>query len=119
MTIIELCRLLPGSEPELRARADEFNLAIEQALQVPTRWTARDYMNNIADAKAATDAVLALGAKSLEIYCREAAAYSCAVLVPNSSRGYVEWVNVEAEASTEPLARSACALLAANAIKRE
>jgi hypothetical protein len=76
-----------------------------------------DAMDDIADAKAATDALLKLGARSLEIYCRDAEAYCCGVLVRNLSCGYAKWVAVCTEASTEEAARSACALLAANALK--
>jgi len=118
-TIIELCRALPDSEAELRARADEFNETVYLSLGSPEGQRDRimpDYIGSIADAKAATDALLKLGARSLEIYCRDADAYCCGVLVRNLSCGYAKWVKAEAEASTEPLARSACALLAANAL---
>jgi len=87
-TIIELCRALPDSEPELRSRADEFNLAVLCAVfgvNIAREIAPGDFapLGSIADAKAATDALLKLGARSLEIYCRDAEAYCCGVLVRN------------------------------------
>lgn len=113
MTILELCRALPDSEPELRARADEFNLAIEQALQVPTRWGARDYVSNIADAKAATDALVVDGWR-LKLTTEPNGRVWCGLQKgkPRNSNP----LDVDVVASTEPLARSACALLAADVL---
>jgi len=165
MTIIELCRALPDSEPELRARADEFNEAVALLLEPkPEPITARqlrervgmdewysteivlsdrglwgaeigtdhnldsqgvfdlarddvnvvwktncDAMDDIADAKAATDALIGEGFQMEILLSKETRLWWCSLYL---HRG----VDVEVEASTEEVARSACALLAANAL---
>ncbi len=112
-TILELCQALPDSEAELRARADEFNLAVEQALHIPTRWAARNYVDNIADAAAATDALIALG---WHFGLERGRGNWCAEFCSGFDSFGIPALRVEAEATTESLARSAAAYLAAMAI---
>lgn len=113
-TILDLCRELPdaAAEAELRARARDFNLEVERVVIVPTAWRARDYMSNIADAKAATDAVIA----------RIGVWFICGfdgarwrVKLHSEEDGW----EAEVAASTEQLARAACALLATEAMREE
>lgn len=122
-SIIELCRGLPDSESEIRERATEFNFEIATAIFSATarrdstgriegirfagfQDTDRHYLNRIADAKAATGAICARAGWFLEIYDR-------------GDRWTVSLANEHGEiavtASTEELARAACALLAAEA----
>jgi len=119
-SIIDLCRELPGSEPELRGRAEEFNravwLAVSKDMYSATQGTP-DYLNSIAGAKAATDRMIERG---------------CWLQVISVGRGYecaITWISPEGDvppypqaiikASTEELARSAAALLAAEASRTE
>jgi hypothetical protein len=110
-SIIDLCRSLPNSEPELRARADEFCLEIEKHVQVPTAWRRRDYVNNIADAKAATDTILSKKESWMLIgydgqYWRV------------QMRGVIDEWQVYVRATTEELARSAACVLAVDAMRQ-
>lgn len=61
-TILDLCAGLPDTEPELLARAHEFNVALESALGNP-HGHLPDYLGSIQAAKSATDAVIAVAAK--------------------------------------------------------
>ncbi len=167
-SILELCRALPDSEPELRSRAGEFNEAVALLLEPkPEPITARqlrervgmdewystevvlsdrglwgaeigtdhnldsqgvfdlarddvnvvwktncDAMNDIADAKAATDALIGRGFR-IRIECTKGL-WNVWLYWPldSSNPKEVTWL----AASTEEVARSACALLAANAL---
>ena len=116
-SIPDLCRLLPDSEPEIRARADEFNraiwLAVAKDMYTATQGTP-DYLNSIADAKAATDTMIAKGCW-LRIVC-VGRGYECAITWVNQD-GRIQTPDIILRASTEELARSAAALLASEAIK--
>lgn len=116
-SIVDLCREPPDSEPELRERAEEFNrsvwLAVADDMYSATQGTP-DYLNSIADAKAATDRMVERG---------------CWLQVTSVGRGYecaITWISPEGDvppypqaiikASTEELARSAACVLAAEAM---
>jgi hypothetical protein len=60
-SILDLCRELPASEPEIRERAGEFNPAVWLAIAADMYAAIQgmpDYLNSIADAKAATDTLI-------------------------------------------------------------
>lgn len=130
-TILDLCRELPdaAAEAELRTRAKEFNAeACWRVLNRPVskvlgwdRYETNngteppDCLDNIADAKAATDAVIARGIAEYHHWV-----FRCFGFQAN------EWTceferesKVSVTASTEQLARAACALLAAEAMREE
>lgn len=137
-TIIELCKGLPATESELRARAEEFGR--EMALKVmgwgihsrntvfyvdpakvdsvieskDIRHNRNKYnpLNNIADAKAATDAVGKRGATFRVTINRDGSA----LVEAQCWSGDEIIAEVRAEASTEECARAAAALLAADAM---
>lgn len=114
-TILELCAGLPATEGELRERELEFNQALWLALGTETALypSLASYMDDIADAKAATDALLKRKWRfslnwdgiewEAELYWARNAALD-------------GLIDVTATASTMPLTMSACALLAASAI---
>jgi len=123
-TILDLCQSLPDSEPELRARADEFNLAVLCAVfgvNIAREIAPGDFapLSSIADAKAATDALKACCIFRVTVYgdlsCT-ATAQIWEVSADNDGAWVEKKEEVEVEASAEELARSACALLAANAL---
>lgn len=112
-SILDLCRELPASEPEIREREREFDEAVRLATEPET--TDRQYIRSISDAKTATDAMIA---REFKMYVEIAArCYACTLFRTK----YGDWPDVftTARASTEPLARAACALLAAEAMKGE
>ena len=117
-TILDLCRELPTSEAELRARADEFNEAVYLLLGSPEGKHDRvlpDYIGSIAAAKAAADALIGRGFR-IRIECTKGL-WNVWLYWPldSSDPKKVMWL----AASTEEAARSACALLAANAMRGE
>jgi hypothetical protein len=105
-SIPDLCRLLPASEPEIRERECEFDEVVRLATDPET--TGRQYLRRITDAKAATDAIIA---RYVKITKYADSKWVVVVGMPGEVDG------VCAEASTEELARSAAALLAAEALK--
>lgn len=131
-SILDLCRLLPDSEPEIRKRWAEFNVEVAEKVMrlnrsdyaykdtdgreqyFATDSAAPDYIDTIADAKAATDAVCAMGYRLEILY--------------SGGRWTVEFyrlptkntvISAEVFASTEELARSAACVLAAEAMKEK
>jgi len=111
MTILDLVRALPASEPELRARKDEFNRAVWLAVGVGVPESvlgAFDYMDDIQHAKAATDALVARGysMRLMEIYNGKDQLIRCRIYSMDCLK------SIDADALTEQLARSAAALLA-------
>ncbi len=107
-TILDLVRALPASEPALRARKDEFNHAVWEAIGAPSPELAPfDYMDDVYRAKAATDALRVRGysMRLMEVYNGIDHLIRCRFYSPR-------WKQVEADASTEELSRSAAALLA-------
>lgn len=109
-TIIELCHALPDSETELRERASEFNEAVR--LATDPRTFGRNFLNNIADAKAATDA---MSARGYWFRCQLSLPHcDCWLAVLQAKGGGIQY---SAYASTEELARSAAAYLAALAME--
>lgn len=111
-SIFDLCRELPGSEPELRERAEDFNravwLAVADDMYSATRGTP-NYLNSIADAKAATDRMIEKGWQLNGGFNPFERVWWYLL--------YRQPITIEVTASTEPLARSAAALLAAEAMK--
>jgi len=173
-SIIDLCRSLPGSEPELRARADEFNSLLSEivfskpslglaevtfidgdtdvwarpfhgfGVQKPVRLDecmcgeftrtdddkifghsthcltpVPDYLNSIAAAKAATDAMTGRGCGHYmrEIYDGRRRLVRWRIYFPHGQMIDLERY-AEAAALTEELARSAACVLAAEAMRQ-
>jgi hypothetical protein len=118
--IVTLCRELPASEPEIRERAAEFNPAVWLAIAADMYTSIQgmpDYLNSIADAKAATDAIIAsaTGGAWWEFWLHNTAGgFHCEL---HYREGYSIYARVVAQASTEELARSAACVLAAEAMK--
>lgn len=111
-SILDLCRSLPDSEPEIREREREFDETVRLATEPETY--GRQYLRCISDAKAATDAVCAMGYRLEILY--------------SGGRWTVEFyrlptkdtvISAEVFASTEELARSAACVLAAEAMKEK
>jgi len=111
-SILDLCRQLPGSEPELRERAEELDEAVRLATEPET--TGRQYLRCIADAKDATDATVQKGF-DCHIYTIDGSKYTVTHDLEGAPAD--DPVVVHATASTEELARSAAALLAVEAMK--
>lgn len=125
-SIFDLCRELPASEPELRGRAGEFNRAVWVAVSKNMYSAIQgtpDYLNSIADAKAATDRMIETAGTTLNIHFDHVNRLYFVEIRRSRKTGGNEWTSdyvrdqVQALASTEELARSAAALLAAEAMK--
>jgi hypothetical protein len=144
-SILDLCRELPASEPEIRARAGEFNnLVAERVTGVVCcdRWSMLqvtmagviygktcnhekctpiqrfpNYLSSITAAKTATDAIIAsaTGGAWWEFWLHNTASGFQCELYHRE--GYSILARVVAQASTEELARSAACVLAAEAMK--
>jgi hypothetical protein len=144
-SILNLCEELPASEPEIRARAGEFNNLVAERvtgvvccdrwlmLQVTMAGAAYgktcnhekcapiqrfpDYLNSITDAKTATDRIIAsaTGGAWWEFWLHNTAIGFHCELYHRE--GYSILARVVAQASTEELARSAACVLAAATMK--
>lgn len=144
-SILDLCRELPASEPEIRARAGGFNNLVAERvtgvvccdrwlmLQVTMAGAAYgktcnheqcapiqrfpDYLSSITAAKAATDAIIAsaTGGAWWEFWLHNTASGFHCEL--HYREGHSIHARVVAQASTEELARSAACVLAAEAMK--
>lgn len=120
-SIIDLCRQLPASEPELRERESEFDEAVRLATEPET--TGRRYLRSITDAKAATDRMIETAGTTLNIHFDHVNRLYFVEIRRSRRTGENEWTSdyvrdqVQALASTEELARSAAALLAVDAMK--
>lgn len=115
-TIEQLCRRLPESEGQVRKRWPEFGEELTRALGVTDMFFYpvghADYADNIKAAKHVTDALRRkCWAYSVQVEC-DADYAVCKMWT--LEKGQI--VEVEAAASTEELARSAAALLAAHAM---
>lgn len=128
-SILDLCRSLPDSEPEIRERAEEFNQTIQAlAPELMFRRSVGAIPNwdNIADAKAATDAMIAHGF-GFELELFSSGNWFAEMSRSNSGQQSREplaamalpMVRCNVIASTMELAMSAAALLAAEAMKEK
>lgn len=120
-SILDLCRQLPDSEPEIREREREFDETVRLATEPETY--GRQYLRCISDAKAATDAMIA---KGWQFDCGtvgyDADNWSAAFRRPRQGVDKPHKFDrecVAAAASTEELARSAACVLAAEAMKEK